>query len=110
MAFLPFLPFLPWTIFTRIVDHYGGNLRFHTLPCTEHFRILAFAQLTYRESLRDIEACPWTVITEAWLNALKILVISFIEKRGDLDDMKNLVSPAFYYRRHDKIARLRYTS
>ena len=55
--FAQLMDFLPWTIFTRIVDHYGGNHRIRTLPCTEHFRIPAFAQLTYRESLRDIEAC-----------------------------------------------------
>jgi hypothetical protein len=39
------------------VVHYVGDYRIRTLPCAEHFRILAFAQLTYRESLRDIEAC-----------------------------------------------------
>ena len=48
---------LPWTTFSRIVTRYGGDYHVRTLPCTEHFRILAFAQLTYRESLRDIEAC-----------------------------------------------------
>ena len=48
---------LPWSTFSRIVTRYGGDYRVRTLPCTEHFRILAFAQLTYRESLRDIEAC-----------------------------------------------------
>jgi hypothetical protein len=50
------MDYLPWTTFTRIVARYGGDHRVRTLPCTEHFRILAFAQLTYRESLRDIEA------------------------------------------------------
>ena len=48
---------LPWTTFTRIVTRYGGDHGVRTLPCAEHFRILAFAPLTYRESLRDIEAC-----------------------------------------------------
>ena len=48
---------LPWTTFSRIVARYGGDFRVRTLPCAEHFRILAFAQLTYRESLRDIEVC-----------------------------------------------------
>ena len=48
---------LPWTTFARIVTRYDGDYRVRTLPCTEHFRILAFAQLTYRESLRDIEVC-----------------------------------------------------
>ncbi len=48
---------LPWTTFARIVTRYDGDCRVRTLPCTEHFCILAFAQLTYRESLRDIEVC-----------------------------------------------------
>lgn len=51
------MDFLPWTTFSRIVDRYDGDRRVRTLPCTEQFRVLAFAQLTYRESLRDIEAC-----------------------------------------------------
>ena len=55
--FAQLMDFLPWTTFARIVDRYGGNRRVRTLACAEHFRILAFAQLTYRESLRDIEAC-----------------------------------------------------
>jgi Domain of unknown function (DUF4372)/Transposase DDE domain len=55
--FAQLMDFLPWTTFAHIVTRYGGDHRVRTLPCTEHFRILAFAQLTYRESLRDIEAC-----------------------------------------------------
>ncbi len=55
--FAQLMDFLPWTTFTRIVERYDGNRRVRTLPCAEHFRVLAFAQLTYRESLRDIEAC-----------------------------------------------------
>lgn len=56
-VFAQLMDFLPWTTFSRIVTRYGGDHRVRTLLCTEHFRILAFAQLTYRESLRDIEAC-----------------------------------------------------
>jgi hypothetical protein len=55
--FAQLMDFLPWTTFSRIVTRYAGDHRARTLPCTEHFRILSFAQLTYRESLRDIEAC-----------------------------------------------------
>ena len=55
--FAQLMDFLPWTTFARIVTRYGGDHRVRTLPCTEHFRILAFAQLSYCESLRDIEAC-----------------------------------------------------
>jgi hypothetical protein len=55
--FAQLMDFLPWTTFTRIVDRYDGNRRVRTFPCAEQFRAMAFAQLTYRESLRDIEAC-----------------------------------------------------
>jgi hypothetical protein len=55
--FVQLMDYLPWKTFHRIVVRYGGDYRIRTLPCIEHFRILAFAQLTYRESLRDIEAC-----------------------------------------------------
>lgn len=48
---------LPWKTFHRIVARYGGDYRARTLSCAEQFRIMAFAQLTYRESLRDIEVC-----------------------------------------------------
>src|SRR5262245_58641080 len=55
--FAQLMDFLPWTTFGRIVKRYGGDRRVRTLTCAEHFRVMAFAQLTYRESLRDIEAC-----------------------------------------------------
>jgi hypothetical protein len=51
------MDFVPWTSFDRIVGKYGGDVRVRVLRCTEHFRAMAFAQVTYRESLRDIEAC-----------------------------------------------------
>ena len=55
--FAQLMDFLPWTTFSRIVTRYGGDHRMRTLSCAEQFRCMAFAQLTYRESLRDIEAC-----------------------------------------------------
>ena len=51
------MDFVPWTSFDRIVTRYGRDVRVRSLRCGEQFRILAFAQMTYRESLRDIEAC-----------------------------------------------------
>ena len=48
---------LPWSTFARIVARYHGDHSVQTFPCTEQYRAMAFAQLTYRESLRDIEAC-----------------------------------------------------
>lgn len=55
--FAQIMEFIPWTSFARIVHRYGGDSRVRSLACTEQFRAMAFAQLTYRESLRDIETC-----------------------------------------------------
>ena len=55
--FAQLMDFLPWTTLTRIINRYNGDHKVRTLHCTEHHRVMAFAQLTYRESLRDIEAC-----------------------------------------------------
>jgi hypothetical protein len=55
--FAQLMDFLPWSTFTRIVARYDGDVRVRTLRCAEQYRAMAFAQLTYRESLRDIEVC-----------------------------------------------------
>lgn len=49
------MEFIPWTSFTRIVDRYAGNSGVRRMSCADQFRVMAFAQLTRRESLRDIE-------------------------------------------------------
>ena len=54
--FAQVMEFVPWTSFARIVQRHGGNSGVRTLSCSEQFRAMAFAQLTWRESLRDIEA------------------------------------------------------
>jgi hypothetical protein len=55
--FAQLMDFLPWTTFARIVHRHGGDRYVKSLTCADQFRVMAFAQLTYRESLRDIEAC-----------------------------------------------------
>ena len=55
--FAQVMDFVPWTSFRRIVDRYGGDVRVRKFNCAEQFRVMAFAQMTWRESLRDIEAC-----------------------------------------------------
>ncbi len=55
--FAQIMDFLPWKTFHRIVARHGGDKGVRSLTCAEQFRAMAFAQLTYRESLRDIEAC-----------------------------------------------------
>ena len=55
--FAQLMDFLPWTTFSRYVERYGGDKGVTALNCAEQYRVMAFAQLTYRESLRDIEVC-----------------------------------------------------
>jgi hypothetical protein len=57
LLFSQLMDFRPWTSFARSVARYGGDSRVRSLCCAEQFRAQAFAQLTYRESLPDIETC-----------------------------------------------------
>ncbi len=54
--FAQVMEYVPWTSFGRIVERWGGNNGVRSFNCAEQFRVMAFAQLTWRESLRDIEA------------------------------------------------------
>lgn len=56
-VFAQLLELAPHKAFHRSVERYGGNRLVRRFTCWDHFLVLAFAQLTYRESLRDIEAC-----------------------------------------------------
>lgn len=49
--------FLSWTQFQECVARYRGDYKLKSFSCWDQFLCMAFAQLTYRESLRDIEAC-----------------------------------------------------
>ena len=55
--FAQVMEFVPWTSFARIVHRYSGNAGARTLSCADQFLAMAFAQLTGRESLRDIQNC-----------------------------------------------------
>lgn len=55
--FAQVMEFVPWKTFGRIVERHKGDAGVRTLSCADLFRIMVFAQLTWRESLRDIEAC-----------------------------------------------------
>ena len=48
---------LPLTTFRRCVARYNGEHKVKSFSCLDQYLCMAFAQLTYRESLRDIEAC-----------------------------------------------------
>jgi hypothetical protein len=56
-VFTQVMDFLPKKKFRLCVDRYKGNYRVRSFTCFDQFLCMAFAQLTYRESLRDIECC-----------------------------------------------------
>ena len=55
--FAQLMDLLPLAEFRRCVDRYHGDYKVQSFSCLDQFLSLAFAQLTYRESLRDIETC-----------------------------------------------------
>jgi hypothetical protein len=55
--FSQIMDYAPKNIFDQLVSEYKGNYRFRTFSCWDQLLCLAFAQLTFRESLRDIETC-----------------------------------------------------
>ena len=57
LVFAQLMDHLPLHTFRRIVKRYDGERKVKTFSCLDQFFCMAFAQLTYRESLRDIEAC-----------------------------------------------------
>ena len=57
IVFAQLMDHLPPYEFQKCVARYGGNYKFRGFSCLDQFLCLAFAQLTFRESLRDIEAC-----------------------------------------------------
>jgi hypothetical protein len=56
-VFAQVMQHLPLTTFRRCVERYGGEHKVKRFSCLDQYLCLAFAQLTWRESLRDIEAC-----------------------------------------------------
>ena len=57
LVFAQIMQHLPLTTFRRCVARYGGEHKVKTFSCLDQYLCMAFAQLTYRESVRDLEAC-----------------------------------------------------
>ncbi len=69
-VFSQVLDYLPEHIFRQAVARYKGDRRVRRFTCWQQFLCMAFAQLTYRESLRDIEACSRSLGTALYHNGL----------------------------------------
>lgn len=57
LVFSQVMEHLPLHVFHQCVDRYNGNFKIKEFTCLDQYLCMAFAQLTYRESLRDIESC-----------------------------------------------------
>jgi hypothetical protein len=57
LVFSQVMDHLPWHTLQRCVRRYDGNRKVKSFQCSDHYRCMAFAQLTYPESLRGIETC-----------------------------------------------------
>ena len=57
IIFSQIMDYLPGHEFRRCVNRYRGNYQVKSFSCWDQYLCMAFAQLTYRESLRDIESC-----------------------------------------------------
>lgn len=65
------LDFMPRYEFNKFVDKYNGNYRVKSFTCWEQFIVMSFAQLTGRESLRDIESCLNAIPTRLYHSGVK---------------------------------------
>lgn len=90
--FAQVLQFIPWEIFERIIKRYDGDAGVRSLPCVEIFRIMVFAQLTWRESLRDIEIC-----LSANQHKLFHMGLKNVPARSTLSDALNLRNWRIYH-------------
>jgi hypothetical protein len=66
IVFSQLLDFVPQYEFNKCVERYRGNRRVRTFSCWDQFLSMVFAQLTYRESLRDIETCLGAMPTKLY--------------------------------------------
>ena len=90
--FAQVMEYVPWKTFGRIVDRHGGDAGVRTLSCADLFRVLAFAQLTWRESLRDIEVCLTANQTKLFHMGMK-----GVPARSTLSDALNLRDWRIYH-------------
>ena len=90
--FAQVMEFVPWKTFARIIERHHGDVGVGSLGCADLFRIMAFSQLTWRESLRDIEVC-----LEANQSKLFHMGIATPPARSTLADALNLRDWRIYH-------------
>jgi hypothetical protein len=74
-VFSQLMDYLPSYEFKKCVNRYSGNYRSRNLSCRDQFLAMAFAQLTYRESLRDIETCLQSIGSKVYNMGLRTRIV-----------------------------------
>jgi len=90
--FAQVMEYVPWKTFGRIIAGHGGDAGVRTLGCTDLFRVMAFSQLTWHESLRDIESCLAANQTKLFHMGLQ-----GVPARSPLSDVLNLRDWRIYH-------------
>jgi len=90
--FAQVMEYVPWKTFGRIIERHNGDSGVRTLSCADVFRVMAFAQLTWRESLRDIEVCLTSNQTKLFHMGMKN-----VPARSTLADALNLRDWRIYH-------------
>jgi transposase len=90
--FAQVMEYVPWKTFGRIIERHSGDAGVRTLSCADLFRVMAFAQLTWRESLRDIEVCLTSNQAKLFHMGLK-----GVPARSTLSDALNLRDWRIYH-------------
>src|ERR1017187_9850037 len=70
-VFAQLMELLPKYEFDKCVSRYQGHYKVHHFSCWEQFLVMSFAQMTYRESLRDIEACLGAVKNKLYHSGIR---------------------------------------
>lgn len=70
-VFAQLMSFLPTYEFNKCIEKYKSIHRVRNFTCKEHFYVMGFAQLTYRESLRDIESCLTAFSNKLYHSSIK---------------------------------------
>ncbi len=100
IIFSQIMDFLPRYEFKKCVERYQGNYKIKNFSCYDQFLSMAFAQLTYRESLRDIEACLRSIPNKLYHMGIRSQV-----SRNTLANANKIRDWRIYLYRLDKLSR-----
>jgi hypothetical protein len=92
LVFSQVMDFMPLHTFRRCVARYRGNYKVKTFTCLDQFLCLAFAQITYRESLRANNRCQVYTLTRCqgmWVSGLQLccfcmMGMSYVKSKDDI--------------------------